>query len=541
MGIQNFDSWVAMFGKKVSEFEIDVDTNGYRLATRFAKFCNVPELTAILSSISDFYRVENGMDLPEFSGYTDSVAPGNEDFKEFLKDISARADDVRQKRVTPQQDNLLKITTDGRKAALDMRLIDMIYGLDFSSKVYRCAENILNIYNETRDRKCIQMVFCDSSTPKLTFNLYDDLKKILVALGIPAHQIAFIHDADSEDKKNLLFRDLRGGDVAVVIGSTFKMGLGVNVQERLCALHHLDVPWRPADMVQREGRILRQGNQCDKVQIYRYITKGSFDAYSWQLLEKKQRFISQILSGHVVDREGEDVDETVLNYAEVKALSVGNPLIKQKVEITNEIDKLRILQRDYMLERQRMEHELNNLPALIDTQKQLIADVKADMKYYRHNKIDYDSLPYEEQKEMRHKIYTAVIDHVNKPVDVHVLNYQGFDVVVPAHMRPKTPQPKPGDDAKSFVDMKIPYVSVRRQGAYHMEIQTESGITKRLNNLLERLDAEKQRREDHLKTLKNKQAALQAELKKQGASYADEIARLVSVLEEIDEQLGVAA
>ena len=329
--------------------------------------------------------------------------------------------------------------------------------------------------------------------------------------------------------------------MAVVVGSTFKMGLGVNVQERLCALHHLDVPWRPADMVQREGRILRQGNQCDSVQIFRYITKGSFDAYSWQLLEKKQRFISQILSGTALDREGEDVDETVLNYAEVKALSVGNPLIKQKVEITNEIDKLRILQRDYVLARQKMEHELNNLPAQIEAQKQLVADVKADMKYYRHNKIDYDSLSYEEQKDIRQQIYQAVTDNVNKPVETKVLTYQGFDVVVPAHMLPKTPQPKPGDDAKSFVGMKIPYVSVRRQGAYHMEVQTEMGITKRLNNLLEHLDAEKKRREDHLKTLKNKQANLQAELKKQGTSYADEISRLAGILEEIDEQLGVAA
>ena len=294
-------------------------------------------------------------------------------------------------------------------------------------------------------------------------------------------------------------------------------------------------------MVQREGRILRQGNQCDSVQIFRYITKGSFDAYSWQLLEKKQRFISQILSGNAVDREGEDVDETVLNYAEVKALSVGNPLIKQKVEITNEIDKLRILQRDYVLARQKMEHELNNLPAQIEAQKKLIADVKADMKHYRQNKIDYDSLSYEEQKNIRQQIYQAVQQHVNKPVEAKVLTYQGFDVVVPAHMLPKTPQPKPGDDAKSFVGMPIPYVSVRRQGAYHMEVQTEMGITKRLNNLLENLDAEKQRREDHLKTLKNKQASLRAELKKQGTSYADEIARLVSVLEEIDEQLGVAA
>jgi SNF2 family DNA or RNA helicase len=422
-----------------------------------------------------------------------------------------------------------------------MRLIDMVYGLDVDSKVYRCAENIMNIYENTRDKKLIQMVFCDSSTPKQGFNLYDELKNILIAMGMPANEIAFIHDADSEDKKNLLFYDLRKGDVSVVIGSTFKMGLGVNVQEKLCALHHLDVPWRPADMVQREGRILRQGNLCDSVKIYRYITKGSFDAYSWQLLEKKQRFISQILSGNVCEREGDDVDETVLNYAEVKALSVGNPLIKKKVEITNEIDKLRILQRDYIVSRQRKEQELSELPAKIEKQKKHIADTEEDIKYYAENKIDYKEMEYEDQKEIRDLIYTAVKTHVNKPMEKVVLTYQGFDVVVPARMIPKTPSAKSTEDGEVKSKEPIPYVFVKRNGAYYMEVESLQGITKRLNNLLEDLPKAKIRREGVLETLENKKAVLEAELAKKGESYAAEISKLALELEKIDKKLGVAA
>ncbi len=538
LGIHNFDSWVAMFGKKVSEFEIDVDTSSYHLATRFAKFCNVPELTAILSSVSDFYHVDNSVGLPDFAGYDDSIAPGSDDFRDYLRDISNRADDVRKKRVDKKEDNLLKITTDGRKAALDMRLIDMVYGLDPTSKVYRCAENIMDIYEKTRDEKLIQMVFCDSSTPKNGFNLYGELKAILKAMGMPEHEIAFIHDADSEEKKNMLFNDLQKGNLSVVIGSTFKMGLGVNVQERLCALHHLDVPWRPADMVQREGRILRQGNRCDSVKIFRYITKGSFDAYSWQLLEKKQRFISQILSGTACDREGDDVDETVLNYAEVKALSVGNPLIKRKVELTNEIDKYRILQRDHILTREKKGKELAALPEQIEKQEARIRATEDDIDYYARNKVDYDSFTYEQQKEIRDLIYSAVKTRINHPLETKVLTYQGFGVVVPAHMRPVQPrQKKEGDKPQD----PIPYVFVKRNGSYRMEVESRSGITKRLNNLLENLELEKKRREAQLKTLKQTQKTLETELSKNGESYVEEIGRLAAELEKIDMELGVGA
>ncbi len=538
MGIQNFDSWVAMFGKKSTEFEIDVDTNSYHLATRFSKFCNVPELTAILSSIADFYHVDQAMGLPDFEGYTDSVRLGNDDFKDFLKDISKRADDVRSKRVDPKDDNLLKITGDGRKAALDMRLIDLVYGLDVNSKVFRCAENIMEIYNNTRDKQLIQMVFCDVSTPKAGFNLYDELRGLLKAMGMPEHQVAFIHEADTPVKKNLLFRDLENGVVSVVIGSTFKMGLGVNVQKRLCALHHLDVPWRPADMVQREGRILRQGNECESVKIYRYITKGSFDAYSWQLLESKQRFISQILSGYIYQREGDDVDETVLNYAEVKALAVGNPLIKRRVEVTNELDKYRILHRDFLEGREKKRRELIILGREIEEQKKRITETEQDIDFYANNKIDYKSLPDKEKQEMRELIFQAAKTKHNHPIETHILNYQGFEIFVPAYMHPKKPTTKDGDTSKNE---PIPYVCVRKNGTYYMEIESKTGITKRLNNLLENLEKRKEDYELYLKNLYYKKTAIEDDLEKKEDTFVSEIETLKAELDELNEKLGAVS
>ena len=541
INIHNFDSWVAMFGKKTTEFEIDVDTNSYHLATRFSKFGNVPELTAILSSIADFYHVDQVMGLPEFDGYIDSTQPGSDDFKVFLQDISRRADDVRQKRVDPHVDNLLKITTDGRKAALDMRLIDMVYGLDPDSKVYRCAEKIMEIYEQTKDTKAIQMVFCDISTPKSGFNLYDELKSLLKAMGMPEHEIAYIHEAQSEAQKNLLFRDLQKGLKRVVIGSTFKMGLGVNVQERLIALHHLDVPWRPADMVQREGRILRQGNTCDSVQIYRYITKGSFDAYSWQLLETKQRFISQILSGHVVEREGEDVDEAVLNYAEVKALAVGNPKIKRRVEVMNELDKYRLLHQDFIDQQHKKKARLKELPGLIEKQKTRIANTQIDMDFVAATPNTYKDMEYEEQKAIRDAIYAAVKTHINHPLEKKVLTFRGFDVVVPARMQPKVPKTKYDENGKEIPMNKdpIPYVFVKRTGAYYMEVESLSGVTKRLNNLIDGLESTKKHQEDYLQILENERASLQQDLLQKEDSYGLQIETLKAELDQLNEELGV--
>ena len=481
LGIHNFDNWAGMFAQKTTEFEIGVDTNSYKLTTRFAKFCNVPELTNILSSIADFHKVEkNYSELPDFEGYTDSLSEGSEDFKDYLKDISNRADDIRHKRVKPVEDNMLKITSDGRKAALDMRLIDTVFGLDTESKVMRCAENIMDIYNKTRDTKGIQLVFCDISTPKEGFNIYDELKDLLVAMGLDKHQVKFVHDATTETQRELLFGDCRDGEVSVLIGSTFKMGTGVNVQKRLVAIHHLDVPWRPADMVQREGRILRQGNMNEKVHIYRYITKESFDAYSWQLLETKQRFISQILSGMVTERTGVEVDEAVLNYAEVKALAIGNPLIKERVEVANELDKLRILQADYVADRQRMRVEMDALPERIEDQKRRIENCKKDIENAKNDKTDYNAIPYKEQKAMREKIYNALKGFENCPEEKFIMKYRGFDIVVPAYMVPRKRKNKQGEEFGE----PIPYVMIKANGIYRIEIESESGISVRLNNFI---------------------------------------------------------
>jgi predicted nucleic acid-binding Zn-ribbon protein len=354
---------------------------------------------------------------------------------------------------------------------------------------------------------------------------------------MPENEIAFIHDADSESKKSLLFRDLQNGLVSVVIGSTFKMGLGVNVQKRLCALHHLDVPWRPADMVQREGRILRQGNECGHIEIHRYITKGSFDAYSWQLLESKQRFISQILSGHITVREGEDVDETVLNYAEVKALAVGNPLIKRRVELVNDLDKYKILHRDYIEDRMKKKRTLSELPELIEKQTQRIEKTKQDIAFVAANGNNYKEMEYEEQKAIRDAIYAAVKTHINKPFERKILTYQGFDVVVPARMQPKMPNAK--DEKAALLKEPIPYVYVKRCGTYYMEIESNAGITKRLNNLLENLDFRRENMEKELDRLKFQKEMLENELSTESSSYLEEIEELTKEIQKIDEELGL--
>ena len=345
LDLQSFDSWVGMFAERVTEFEIDVDTSSYRLATRFAKFHNLPELTALLSSIADFHQVDSSIGIPNFDGYKDALISKTSEFAAYLDDISARAELVRKGIVSRSDDNMLKITTDGRKAALDMRLVEPNTSFTYQSKVARCAENVFDIYCETQSDKSTQLIFCDSSTPKSGFNVYDEVKRLLIGMGVPSEEIAFIHDAGTESKREKLFSRLRSGNVRILIGSTFKLGLGVNIQNKLIALHHLDVPWRPADMTQREGRILRQGNENKKVYIYRYITEGSFDAYSWQLLETKQRFISGLLSGSLTERSGSDIESTVLDYAQVKALAVGNPLIKERVETANELTRYLALQR----------------------------------------------------------------------------------------------------------------------------------------------------------------------------------------------------
>lgn len=534
--ILTFDAWVGMFAQKTSDFEIDVDTNNYRLVTRFSKYCNIPELASTLSSIADFYQNNKVDNLPQLDGYVDSLSDGSKEFKDYLKEISNRADDIHKKRVSIFEDNMLKLTTDGRKAALDMRLIDLAFGLDSDSKVFRCASNVYEMYEKYPNST--QLVFCDSSTPKEGFNLYDELKKLLIGFGVDKSKIAYVHDATNDEKRMQIFEKMNNSEISVLIGSTAKMGHGMNVQKHLIAIHHLDVPWRPSDMVQREGRIIRQGNENKKVYIFRYITKASFDAYSWQLLETKQRFISQLMTGTSVFREGEELDDSVLNYAEVKALAIGNPLIKKRVEVCNELEKYRILQKDFVDNKQKKNQILTTLPQKIKDQQLKIKNCKEDIKAYNKEKVDYKSLPSDLQKNIRKEIYKSVKENQNSPNPVEVLTYQGFKVIVPAYMIPKIATSK--DRAiETKGDNSYPYISLVKNNTYYLEIASETGITARLNNFLEGLPKLLKQYEDVLKDLEIKYKTTKDELGRSGYGYSEELARLEQELEEINKNLGM--
>lgn len=519
LDLHNFDSWIGMFAEKVTEFEIDVDTSTYRLATRFAKFHNLPELTALLAAIADFHQVGTIDGVPETDGYTDALIGKTPEFADYLKNISVRADDVRQGRVKRTEDNMLKITTDGRKAALDLRLVEPTSRFTYQSKIARCAENVWRIYQQTAAQKSTQLIFCDSSTPKRGFNMYDELYALLFSMGIPMEEMAFIHDADTEKRRKALFRQVQTGKVRVLIGSTFKLGLGVNVQDKLIAIHHLDVPWRPADMTQREGRILRQGNENKKVQIFRYITEGSFDAYSWQLLETKQRFIVGLLSGSLQDRSGSDIESTVLDYAEVKALAVGNPLVKERVETANELSRLLTLQRKAIESHIALEKELLELPGQMARHREWIEKCREDVDFMQRTFTVQDK---EVRRQLRKAIFDAVSANLLATRETVLMTYQGFRIVLPTNMTKQKP-----------------YVWLQRSGRYYVELgDSEIGCLIRLDNAIEGLPTHLQKLEQNLVEMEQRRIALQAELQKK-EDFADRIAACKEKLAKLDKKLGV--
>lgn len=530
LDLQSFDSWIGMFAERSTEFEIDVDTSSYRLATRFSKFHNLPELTSLLSSIADFHQVDTSAGIPQIDGYTDALVSKTNEFADYLKGISQRAEDVRKGYVSRKDDNMLKITTDGRKAALDLRLVDPNAAFTYQSKVARCVENVADIYFRTTSQKSAQIIFCDTSTPKTGFNIYDEVKAMLQNKGVPSDKIAFIHDAETEVQRNTLFARVRNGDIRVLIGSTFKLGLGVNIQDKLIALHHIDVPWRPADMTQREGRILRQGNTNSKVQIFRYITEGSFDAYSWQLLETKQRFITGLLSGSLTERSGTDVEDTVLNYAEVKALAVGNPLVKERVETANELSRYLTLQRKLVDSRIRMEKELLEMPGKMSNQKNNIAGCEADIAYYTgwkranpapsDNKVKKDAA--EKRKQLRDYIHSSLMGYVLEPKEKILMTYRGFEIILPANMT-----------------REKPYVWLKRNGRYYVELgDTNTGNLIRIDNFLDDLQTHLDKLNKGLAKLWERELQLKEELRKE-ESFSDEIEECRRKLEILDKKLGV--
>lgn len=530
LDLQSFDSWIGMFAERSTEFEIDVDTSSYRLATRFSKFHNLPELTSLLSSIADFHQVDTSAGIPQIDGYTDALVSKTNEFADYLKDISQRAEDVRKGYVSRKDDNMLKITTDGRKAALDLRLVNPSAVFTYQSKVARCVENVADIYFRTMSQKSAQIIFCDTSTPKTGFNIYDEVKTMLQSKGIPSDKIAFIHDAQTEAQRNTMFAQVRNGDIRVLLGSTFKLGLGVNIQDKLIALHHIDVPWRPADMTQREGRILRQGNTNSKVQIFRYITEGSFDAYSWQLLETKQRFITGLLSGSLTERSGTDIEDTVLDYAEVKALAVGNPLVKERVETANELSRYLTLQRKLVESRIRMEKELLEMPGKKSNQENNIAGCEADIAYYKgwkqanpapsDNKVKKDVA--EKRKQLRDYIHSSLMSYVLEPKEKILMTYRGFEIILPANMT-----------------REKPYVWLKRNGRYYVELgDTNTGNLIRIDNFLDDLQTHLDKLNKGLAKLWERERQLKEELRKE-ESFSDEIENCRQKLEMFDKKLGV--
>ena len=380
--LEHFDAWASTFGETQSAFELSPEGTGYRVKTRFSKFYNLPELMSMFKEVADIQTADM-LNLPTPEAHYEVIKTlPSEEQKEILKGLSERADDVRNKAVEPDEDNMLKITNDGKKLALDQRLINPLLPDNPDSKVNVCVKNVFAIWDKTKDDRSTQLLFSDMSTPKGDgeFNIYDDIREKLVAMGIPKQEIAFIHEANSDKQKDELFAKVRKGEIRILMGSTQKMGAGTNVQNKLIALHDLDVPWRPADLEQRAGRIVRQGNENKEVNIYRYVTENTFDAYLWQTIENKQKFISQIMTSKTPVRVAEDVDESSLNYAEIKALATGDPKIKEKMDLDNEVTKLKMLEANYKSNRYRLEDKVaKNYPEEITRTEKLIEDVKKDI------------------------------------------------------------------------------------------------------------------------------------------------------------------
>ena len=518
LNIHSFDNWVAMFAEKNEDLEVDVDAKGYRIATRLSRFHNLPELTTILANVADFHRLEKNTELPLFNGYSDVVLKRTYELSQYIEELSNRASIIRTGFVKRAEDNMLKVTTDGRKAALDIRLVDPNSAQSkIFSKVYSCAEKVCDLYIKTNKTKATQLIFCDYSTPKDGFNIYDELKSVLLTFGIKEHEIAFIHEAKTDRQREKIFEKVNTCEIRILIGSTFKLGMGVNVQSKLIAIHHLDVPWRPADMIQREGRIIRQGNENKEVFIYRYIQEGSFDAYSWQLLETKQKFIDELLANSFSARSALDVSDTVLNYGEVKALAIGNMKLRERFEIYNELNRLRLLHNNDQQLRSRYERELLEIPKKIEELNELIVNYTYDYAIYESSKVEYSQ---EKRIELRNYIYDEVMANVMMKEERTILTYQGFEIILPMNMT----EPKP-------------YVWVVATHKHKVDMSNSaSGCLIRIDNYLDNLGKKKKDLENEIAILKEKELSIKTALEKQ-VDYEPLILELKEKLEKIDKEL----
>ena len=438
--LHHFDGWAATFGEPVTAMELSPDGAGYRLNTRFAKFVNVPELMQIFRQTADVQTAAMlNLPRPTLEGEKPSIrnAPASVELKEFVETLAKRAEALKRGRIDPRVDNMLKITTEGRKAALDLRLIKPHLPDDPQSKVNLAVENIHRIWETTKDHRLTQLVFCDLSTPQdRGFSVYRDMADKMKRLGIPESQIAFIQDYDADNAKLALFRSVREGKVRVLFGSTQKMGSGTNVQERLIALHHLDAPWRPADVEQREGRILRQGNKNSSVQIYRYVTEGSFDAYMWQTLETKAKFIAQVMSGDMTVRRMEDMDSAALTYAEVKAIASGNPLVIEKAQVDAELIRLTRLRSAHAEEQYRIRSSLRHSHEEVQAWTERLANLREDLNARQDTSGDKFLLELEQQSLVNRGVAGELLLRRAEKLktrfgeDIRIGRFAGFDLFI---------------------------------------------------------------------------------------------------------------
>ncbi len=437
--LQHFDSWASTFGETVTAIELAPEGTGYRAKTRFAKFYNLPELMMMFRQVADIQTADMlNLPVPKANFHNIAVKP-TEHQKQIVESLSERAEKVRNKMVDSSVDNMLLITNDGRKLALDQRLFNEMLPDDPDSKVAACVDNVYGIWERTTPQKSTQLIFCDLSTPHNDgkFNVYDDIKKKLIAKGVPESEIAFIHNADSEAKKKDLFGKVRSGQVRVLIGSTAKMGAGTNVQQKLIAIHHTDCPWRPADLQQREGRIVRQGNENPEVEIYSYVTEQTFDAYLYQLVENKQKFIGQIMTSKSPVRSAEDVDEQALSYAEIKALATGNPYIKEKMDLDVAVSKLKLLKQNHLSQRYSLEDRIiKYYPQKIKQGEERIAGYNADVQRVKENTflnadnfspMVVEDVTYDEKKSAGSAILAAC-KAMTSPDPKPIGSYRGFNM-----------------------------------------------------------------------------------------------------------------
>ena len=529
--LTHFDCWASTFGETTTAIELAPEGTGYRARTRFAKFFNLPELMSMFKEVADIKTSDQlHLPVPE-AKFETVVAKPSEIQKEMVQELSKRAAEIHSGIVDASVDNMLCITNDGRKIGLDVRLMNPMLPDDSNSKLNVCVQNVLKIWEEGKDQKLTQLLFCDLSTPKNdgNFNVYDDIRKKLIAAGVPENEIEFIHNADTEAKKAALFSKVRSGDVRVLLGSTAKMGAGTNVQSRLVAVHHLDVGWKPSDMTQRNGRIIRQGNMNKEVKVFNYVTEGTFDSYLFQTLENKQRFISQIMTSKSPVRSCEDVDEQALSYAEIKALCAGNPLIKEKMDLDVQVAKLKVLKADHQSQKFRLQDKLlTKFPADIQETNAHIAGLKADAQLAAaHPQVQegfcgmtIKGVTYDEKKTAGERLVLACSELPNTEEKV-IGSYRGFELSL------------------RFDTFRSEYQALLKgRRKYTVPLGTDPlGNIIRLDNSLNSFPERITAAENELATLHQQQAAAQIEVEKpfpQEEELAEKSARLAELNAQLD-------